>query len=1015
MILVIFYLALLGTMKFYSTFNKFILVVSCYIFYPATVLGQNAVHHEVFTSRDGLAIDYIDDILQDDLGYLWIAGTNLDNREIVAQSPTVLIQRYDGKNFHTIQLEMQKDFRNINKMISNDDGSFLLHSNNDGGQNSITSFNPFTGDLELMHRSSNDGVSNPRRLNGEFYLMELKGTTVHFYKRTVSDNWEEIFSIENNVTSITIDRMTSFISYKDLFIIGDDNFPIVITDDKGVVVKRFPYNGFNRSRDIISDKLWIQESFIVNDQLYAFMNNDDQLYIFNEAILDFEVFESDLFQGKKSFKTFVDTKGNLIVAFIKDEVLRLITLDKNSKWVPIYSQVIKGFPIIQLWSKNAKNELWVSLDGELHYYKFPNDQFKKHLLEAQLRVIKELEQDRFIIGTEESGWYIYDHKKNVVESFKTTENGGEVKLISSRNIFVDNDTIWSNAVSYIVAVNKHNGGFKSYRHYPSLCLEELNDSILLYGTSNYALMQFNKKNKQHIPLIKTDTLAINDISLGPSREWMVGATDKGILTYHFPTRKTQFYNTQLKDNYLLVADYHKDYGFLLGCRSGVITQFDPKEQTFKPIYEDALGTGIATIIPYKDDLWINTFNGLVHYNTKSQKSERYSVKDGLSHKEGNRYSAAITSNGILIGSIKGFNHFIPEQLLVQKSKDSLRLLKIRKFDATQDKFVDQFDQSAFAKAEQIILPVENKFLELDFSLTGLDVLRNESYEYKINDEEWVSLGELKKLQFLNLAAGNYKLNIRVKDFSGVVIGDSLIINILSDDFFYKKWWFFVLVGLLTTFVLLWFLYQERLKSLMQVKFSQNLIQNQEKERSRIAKELHDSIGQQLTLIKQKAQAQELDSIAQLTNATLEEVRSISRNLFPVIIKQLGLKGAIDHLMLQVDEETDLFVSVMVDDIDALFTVEQSVNIYRFIQECVSNVLKHSQATTVEVNIEKKKKMIIIDVIDNGIGFNVEQKEENLSLGLKTLNERIKILNGTLSIQSRSRKGSFVTAKVPLNS
>lgn len=199
---------------------------------------------------------------------------------------------------------------------------------------------------------------------------------------------------------------------------------------------------------------------------------------------------------------------------------------------------------------------------------------------------------------------------------------------------------------------------------------------------------------------------------------------------------------------------------------------------------------------------------------------------------------------------------------------------------------------------------------------------------------------------------------------------------------------------------------------LQEKFSQDLLQSQEEERNRIAKELHDSIGQQLTFIKKKSQSKNQEEISLLTNNALEEVRSISRGLFPAVLKQLGLSDSIEQLIYDVDEKTDIFISTEIEDINDLLNESETLNYYRFIQECVTNIVKHANAKTISVNIKIEKKTIFTLISDNGIGFDINKIKQN-SLGLKTISERIKILKGTLSIDSKLGRGTIIKAEIPV--
>ena len=127
----------------------------------------------------------------------------------------------------------------------------------------------------------------------------------------------------------------------------------------------------------------------------------------------------------------------------------------------------------------------------------------------------------------------------------------------------------------------------------------------------------------------------------------------------------------------------------------------------------------------------------------------------------------------------------------------------------------------------------------------------------------------------------------------------------------NQWLLFGTLGFLllfTVFVLLKSKNTAKKEKEQQEKFSQDLLQSQEEERTRIARELHDSVGQQLTLIKRKSQNLEQEEITKMTNNALEEVRSISRGLYPALLKELGLTESIEQLVNEYDEQTNLFFS-----------------------------------------------------------------------------------------------------------
>ena len=223
------------------------------------------------------------------------------------------------------------------------------------------------------------------------------------------------------------------------------------------------------------------------------------------------------------------------------------------------------------------------------------------------------------------------------------------------------------------------------------------------------------------------------------------------------------------------------------------------------------------------------------------------------------------------------------------------------------------------------------------------------------------------------------------------------------------------IGLVSLFVLI-YLYRSRefvrRKQKLQKVFSQKLLLKQENERTRLARELHDGVGQQLTLIKKKTQQNKQAQLTELTHQVLEEVRAISRGLYPPMLDKLGLTSAINQLIYDLDSDTNLFVTQEIANIDECLQREQNVNLYRFVQESLTNIIKHSEATSVFITVKLKESTIFIIIEDNGKGFNSADLKTSKSLGLKTLRERVKILRGNIQIESKENKGTLIKAIIP---
>ena len=235
----------------------------------------------------------------------------------------------------------------------------------------------------------------------------------------------------------------------------------------------------------------------------------------------------------------------------------------------------------------------------------------------------------------------------------------------------------------------------------------------------------------------------------------------------------------------------------------------------------------------------------------------------------------------------------------------------------------------------------------------------------------------------------------------------------------KTYWSISIVALLVIIAVGYFYfrkmrkYDER-KNIMQAEYSQNLIKTQEEERHRLARDLHDSVGQKLMLLTKSGKKIGNADVEQLAGSTLEEVRHISRGLYPPNLQSLGLTMAINTLIYDINTSTDLFFTDEIENIDLSLSKDSKLHLFRIIQETLSNIVKHSEAKAVKISVRKSVDDISIYISDNGKGFNLESAAIKKSLGMKTLFERAKILNAKLNLKSEPGKGSSMTLNIPIN-
>ncbi|MEP4781117.1 MAG: ATP-binding protein [Algibacter sp.] len=232
----------------------------------------------------------------------------------------------------------------------------------------------------------------------------------------------------------------------------------------------------------------------------------------------------------------------------------------------------------------------------------------------------------------------------------------------------------------------------------------------------------------------------------------------------------------------------------------------------------------------------------------------------------------------------------------------------------------------------------------------------------------------------------------------------------------SQWILFGSISLLVFFIIIFLLRSRSFalsKQVLQEQFSRELINEQEKERTRLARELHDSVGQKLMLLTKSTKKKEDTNSEKLASSTLEEVREIARGLHPSNLERLGLTESINALVYSVNRNTDLFFTDEIENIDNILSKESELHLYRIIQETLSNIVKHAEAKAVKMNIKRTKETVEVVVSDNGKGFDIETKYKSMSLGLKTLFERAKIMKAKINLNSNNGTGTVMILNIPI--
>jgi signal transduction histidine kinase len=213
------------------------------------------------------------------------------------------------------------------------------------------------------------------------------------------------------------------------------------------------------------------------------------------------------------------------------------------------------------------------------------------------------------------------------------------------------------------------------------------------------------------------------------------------------------------------------------------------------------------------------------------------------------------------------------------------------------------------------------------------------------------------------------------------------------------------------------------------RLASQLLSIQEKERRRVARELHDELGQALTVLKINLVAIEdklapdqhhlkanCEHMLSYIDTVIENVRRLSWDLSPSSLEDLGLSAALGYLADETCRNHNIQCTVVMDEIDHVFTPEIQINIYRIFQESLTNVVKHARASLVSVNVAREDGKVSFTIRDNGRGFNLKQamsgKVAKKSLGLTAMHERALMARGSLQISSRKGRGTTIAFFIP---
>jgi len=560
--------------------------------------------------------------------------------------------------------------------------------------------------------------------------------------------------------------------------------------------------------------------------------------------------------------------------------------------------------------------------------------------------------------------------------------------------------------------------------------------VRLYPDSNLSAHDLNPSSYKDISCIFQDMHGI----------FWVGTPTLGLIRYDPAVKSVRYFqhhpldSTSLSSNHVLsIRDdpFLPDSILWVGTDGGGLDRFNTVTERLQNFtVRNGLSNNViyAILSDSKNFLWMSTNRGIMKFDSRTDEVKSYDVEDGLQSDEFNRNEYYKAQDGTMyFGGIYGYNVFRPETIEDNDVPPRVVITDFKLFNAPVS-FQETNSPLAepITETKHIVLRYDQNMISFQFSALEYSAQKKNKYMYMLEglDKSWINIGSSRQATFTNISPGNYVFRVKAANGDGIwnEQGASLAITVLPP--FWMTWWF------RTILVIAFFsagpiVYYRRVKSLKrethrQEHISHMLIQGQEQERSRIAQELHDSLGQELLIVKNRAliglksekiddaSREQLDHISSTATKMIKHVREISHNLRPPELDRLGISETLRSILHDVRELDAFNVHGEIEMIDGLISKEDEINVVRILQEGINNILKHSGATAMDVEIKKHGHAVHFRIHDNGRGFDASAPDTSTGLGLAGIAERVQILKGSLKIDSAETKGTTLTISVPIH-
>ncbi|MFZ4058967.1 MAG: ligand-binding sensor domain-containing protein [Ferruginibacter sp.] len=977
-----------------------------------------AFHH--LSVKNGLSQGVNNCIYKDSKGYIWISSFDGLNR-------------YDGIGC-------------------------LVYRNNPSNPTSIkgTLFLNILEDQQTnLWIGSNEGLNFYDRKTGQFSFYSIaKNESIEisyspFYIDNLQDVWfqagQEIWKFSPHTKTFT--RILKFNSANNLIIRATNELPFEALNSFWIARKNEPFLYLAT----ILNEVWLTKKVadisvikgavvncLMTDSGGCWIGSSQGLHYFNRKS---NALESDYEITQQHIEITTLTKNNsqsIWVGTVKDGLMLIQQqtrkIAQQFKSIDHDNYSLSGNQMLYLM-KDVENTLWIAVWGKgidyvhLEQFRFSHFVTKEETIQWKsdnfIRSILPIDSTETWCGTQLNGILVLNKNKQIIKKIQQPLPGAIEHLFKDRD-----QRIWIATFKGLFTTRKNNNAIQKIQAISPL-IPATDQFNFVYQLRNGEILAASNRGLYTV----NNSLQLQTIDGVPNNEVFLTLfeSSNGNIYVSHPFKGFSIYRP-LNNRLVLIKQFpikgtikcfyeSDDSTVWVGSTIGLIrlNQKTTQIERYISIADGLKNQYVYGIIPHKKTLWISTNSGISSVELPQYRIKNYTEEDGLQSNEFNTYAFASTANGeMLFGGVNGINSFFPDRIQNYTYQPGVELQQFLVNDSIASLFHHVNDQH-----EMVLKFTENT---ISFRFAVLDFINpteaHFGYQLEGYDKKIITAPNQSVIRYANLPSGTYRLIIQAINADGTISKKLWEMKIVILIPWYKSWWFYVLVVVLLLSIIALVIrnyYTVKLKKQQLIAEKERAI---EKERTRIATDMHDDFGANLSRIKflsEKIQLnrnqdenllKDLHKISGYSDEMAEKMGEIVWALNErydsledlVSFSRAYASEYLQHENIKIEFDNNIPANRKING-------ETRRNIFLVIKESLHNIIKHAAANHVQLSFHQVNAHLLeVHIQDNGKGINFDQIRP-FANGLVNMKKRMQSIGGDCTIHQQN--GTLVLLKVPI--